>query len=113
MTNLSTVEASILLSRCVNVHGLALSTKDYSRPGSLVLLGRFGAWFVFDHRVAEEVSASTFKVKLFLSLLVVSGDAKDDVLVPLVCVWVCLGGDDLVDVLVQDGSIQEINELLI
>ena len=113
MADLSTVEASILLSRCVNVHGLALSTKDYPCSGSLVLLGRFGAWSVPDHRVTEEVSASTFKTKLLFSLFMISGNAKDDVLVPLVRIWLRLCGDDLVDVLVQDGSIQEVNELLI
>jgi hypothetical protein len=111
VANLSAVEALILLSRCVNVHGLALSTKDYSSSGSLVL--RLGAWFVSDYRVTEEVSAPTFKAKLFLSLFVISGDAKDDVLVSLVRVWLCLCGDNLVDVLVQDGSIQEIDKLLV
>ena len=113
MADLSAIEASILLSRRVNVHGLALSAKDYPCPGSLILLGRFRAWFVSDYRVTEEVSASTFKAKLLLSLFVISGDAKDDVLVSLVCFWLRLGGDNLVDVLVQDGPIQEINELLI
>jgi hypothetical protein len=103
----------VLLSHCINVHSLALSAKDYSHPGSLVLLGWFRAWSVPDHGVTEEVSASTFKAKLFLSLFVISGDVKDDVLVSLVCAWLRLGGDDLVDVFVQDSPIQEINELLI
>jgi hypothetical protein len=105
VADLSAVEASILLSHHINVHGLALSTKDYSRPGALVLLRRFGAWLVSDHRVTEKVSASPFKAKLLLSLFVITSDAKDDVLVSLVRVWLLLGGDDLVDVLVQDGSI--------
>jgi hypothetical protein len=104
MADLSTVEASILLSCCVNIHGLALSTKDYSRPGSLVLLRRFGAWFVFDYRVTEEVSASTFKAELLFCLFVIPGDAKDDVLVSLVCVRSRLRSDDLLDVFSQDGS---------
>jgi len=90
-----------------------LSAKDYPRPSSLVLLGWFGAWSVPDHRVTEEVSASTFKTKLLFSLFVISGDAKDDVLISLIHGWLRLGGDDLVDVLVQDSPIQEINELLI
>jgi hypothetical protein len=113
VTNLSTVEASILLSRCINVHGLALSTKDYSRPSSLVLLGWFGAWFVSDYRVMEEVSAPTFKAELFFCLFVIPGDAKDDVLVSLVRVRPRLRSDNLMDVLSQNSSFQKIYELLV
>ena len=109
MTDLSTVEASTLLSRCVNVHGLALSTKDYSRSGSLVLLGQFRAWFVFDYRVTEEVSASTFKAELLFCLFVIPGD----VLIILVRVWPGLRGDDLSDILSQNSPFQKIDELLV
>jgi hypothetical protein len=100
VTDLSAVEASILLSCRINVHHLALSAKDYPCPSSLVLLGRFGTHFVSDHRFAEEVSASTFKAKLFFSLFMIPGDTKDEVLVLLVRGQFCLCGDDLVDVFV-------------
>ena len=113
MADLSTVEASILLSRRVNVHHFALSTKDYPCPGSLILLGWFGTRFVSDYRFAEEVSASLFKAKLFLLLFMISGDMKDDVLVLLVRGWLRLCSDDLMDILVEDSLIQEIDELLI
>ena len=99
VADLSAVETPILLSRCVYVHGLALSAKDYPRPGSLVLLGRFGAWSVSDYRVTKEVCALSFKTELLFSLFVIPGDVKDDVLVSLVRVWLCLHSDDLMDVL--------------
>jgi len=70
-------------------------------------------WSVSDYRATEEVSASMIKAKLFLSLFVISGNAKDDVLVCLVRGRPRLSGDNLVDVFVQDGSFQEIDELLI
>ena len=113
MANLSAVEALILLSCHVHVHGLALSTKDYPRPGLLILLGWLRTRFVSDYRVAEEVSASLFKAKLFLLLFMISGDMKDDVLVLLVRGWLRLCSDDLMDILVEDSLIQEIDELLI
>jgi hypothetical protein len=47
VTDLSAIEASILLSCRVYVHCLALSAKDYSLSCSLILLGQFGMWFVF------------------------------------------------------------------
>ena len=100
MTDLSAVEASILLSCHVNVHCLALSTKDYPHPSSLVLLGWFGTRFVSDHRFVEKVSMLSFKAKLFLSLFMIPGDTKDEVLVLLVHGRFVLCGDDLVDVLV-------------
>jgi len=100
VADLSAVEALILLSRHINVHRFALSTKDYPHPGSLILLGWFGTRFVSDYRFAEEVSVSSFEAKLFLSLFVISSDTKDDVFVPFVCVWLRLRSDDLMDVLV-------------
>ena len=113
MADLSAVEASILLSRRIYVHGLALSAKHYPRPGSLVLLGWFGAWFVFGRRVTKEVSTSAFKAELFFCLFVISGDTKDDVLVPLVRVQPRLCSDDLMDIFSQNGSFDEIYELLV
>jgi hypothetical protein len=104
VTDLSPVEASILLSCRVNVHCLALSAKDYPCSRSLVWLRQFRTQFVSDYRFAEKVYSSLFKVKLFFSLFVITSDSKDEVLVCLVCGRLRLRSDNLMDVLVQDGS---------